>query len=141
MRPLALTLLPFETDELIRVRGTGRLSLVGLPTGSDPLQQLLGPRAFARKVLLDVSEASGADTSGIAWLASTTERFARSGGVFVLVGIPPSVQQILTVLGMSGMLHSARSESEGLALVQNGTHHPDDVPQPRVRVTTPLETN
>lgn len=112
MRPMKLQMLPFEADDLIRLQCEGPLSLAGLPPGADPLHQVLGPKAFGRKVLLDLKLAEGADTSGIAWLIRTTERFAQAGGRLVLVSVPPMVEQISLVLGLDSHLMSADSAAE-----------------------------
>ena len=74
-------------------------------------------------VLLDLHDSPGADTSGIAWLAQSTERFACAGGKLVLVTVPPSVEQIVTVLGLGELFHAARTDAEALAVVRNG--HPE----------------
>ncbi len=109
---MKLEILPFEADDLIRVRCEGPLSLAGLPLGADPLQPLLGPKAFSRKVLLDLKRAEGADTSGVAWLLRTTDRFAQAGGRLILVSIPPMVEQIVQVLGIGTNFHAARSADD-----------------------------
>lgn len=105
---MKLEILPFEADDLIRVRCEGPLSLAGLPLGADPFRQILGPQAFSRKVLLDLKRAEGADTSGVAWLMRMTDQFARSGGRLILNSIPPMVEQIIHVLGLGS--HFAASQ-------------------------------
>ncbi len=117
MRPMKLNMLPFEADDLIRIQCEGPLSLAGLPHGTDPLVQILGPLAFSRKVLLDLKLTEGTDTSGVAWLLRTTERFAQAGGRLILLSVPPMVEQIVLVLGLGTHFDAARTEAEGKKFV------------------------
>jgi anti-anti-sigma factor len=141
MRPMKLTMLPLETDNVIRVRCEGNVVLCGLSAATDPLQQLLGPNCFAHKVVINLSQAQGVDTSGVAWLVRTADRFAQVGGRFVILGVPPMVQQILHILGLSSYFRTATTDDEArdLALRYDAGHddhggrtHPNGngVPEP-----------
>lgn len=117
---MKLTMLPFDHDDLIRVQCEGQLSLIGHAPTVDPLVQILGPRGFSRKVLMDLHQARGADTSGIAWLSRTTDRFHQNGGRFVMFAVPPIVEQIVTVLGLAQHFVATLTESEARIVALNG---------------------
>lgn len=115
--PLTLHYLPVGDDSLIRVACEGTLSLRGRPAGSEPLRELLGPRAYSLTVLLSLERAAGAETSGVSWLFQTGEKFAQAGGRLVLFAVPPSVLSLLELLQMDLPFGIASTEADARALV------------------------
>jgi anti-anti-sigma factor len=128
-----LTLLPLQGDDVIRIRCDGDLTLRGSPSGSDPLETLLGPRYFGQKVLLNLEKALGIDTSGISWLMHLQDRFRQSQGRFVVYAMPPRVAQTLDLLRLTPMLTTASTEAEALAETGEGRRDPAAPPLPLPR--------
>ena len=115
--PLQLVHLPLAGDSVTRIRCDGILTLRGRPTGSDPLRELLGPKAFAHPVLMSLEKIVGAETSGISWLYQTGERFAQGGGKLSLYAVPPQVLSLFELLEMELPFKIAASEAEALAAI------------------------
>ena len=65
---------------------------------SEPLQELLGPTAYARQVRLDLHEASQMDSSGVGWLLTCHKRMRQAGGKLTLHAPHPIVGNVLRVL-------------------------------------------
>jgi anti-anti-sigma regulatory factor len=108
---MKLTLLPLEKNDVLRVRCDGRISLRAESAPGDPLQDLLGPRCFGDKVLLDLEGAQGIDTSGVCWLMELFEKFAAARGQLVVYSVPPTVTQFLDVLRLTHLHPLAVNES------------------------------
>lgn len=113
---LVLTYMPVGDDGLIRVACDGPLTLRGRPVGTDPLRDLLGPRAYSLPVLLSLERVGGAETSGVSWLFQTGEKFAQAGGKLVLFAVPPAVLSLFEMLQMELSFRTASTEADARAL-------------------------
>jgi anti-anti-sigma regulatory factor len=111
---MKLTLMPVRNDNVIRVRSEGSVSR---RSPEDPLQTLLGPHCYTHKVLLNVDQSQGIDTSGVCWLVSSHKRFAQVGGKLVLYDVPPVVLDFLNFLRLTPMLHIAANEQAACEMV------------------------
>jgi anti-anti-sigma factor len=109
---MKLTLLPLQNDDVIRVRADGALTLRQAESQADPLQSLLGPHCYSHKVLLNLERVHNIDTSGVCWLVRNHQRFAQSGGSFVLYAMPPTVGDILDFLQLRSQLRIAAGEPD-----------------------------
>jgi hypothetical protein len=131
---MKLTLLPLQNDDVIRVRCEGPLSLRELGSGNaDPLLTLLGPHCYSHKVLLSLERAQNIDTSGIAWLMRSSQRFGQSRGSFVLYQVPATVTDILDFLRLTPLLRIAANEptAREMALgLTDGKHNGSGGPVP-----------
>ena len=114
---MQLTLQSSEHD-VFRVLCEGNISQRDIDPEHDPLEALLGPDVFTRKILLNLERTHYVDSSGISWLMGRHKQFKQRGGALVLYAIPPMVKQVLQLLRMSLVLNLADDESSALALVQ-----------------------
>jgi anti-anti-sigma regulatory factor len=85
-------------DAVDRVRCSGQVMRYRTPEGPHPLQELLGPDAFARRVLFDMAPTTFMDSSGVAWLLACHRRFESAGGCVVYHSLPPDVDYTLREL-------------------------------------------
>ncbi|MDB5307043.1 MAG: hypothetical protein JWO38_1245 [Gemmataceae bacterium] len=123
---MKLTYHPLPDEEVIRIACEGTVSLRGAPSGSDPLQDLLGPHCFRHKVVLNLERAEGMDTSGLAWLINLVGRFKHTSGKVVLYGAAMPVRQMLDVLGLAGEVPIATTEHLAIELASGPTAGGDD---------------
>jgi anti-anti-sigma regulatory factor len=107
-----------EENGLLHIDCQGAISLLDIQLENDPLVILSGQEVYARKVLLNLDQASLLDTSGISWLIYCHEAFERAGGILILYGIPRRVRYILQLLQMESLFHIASdlTAARGIAL-------------------------
>jgi anti-sigma B factor antagonist len=98
----------------IRCAGTIREDDVQVPT--HPLEALLGPGVYSRRVLMSLELTGYVDSSGVGWLIGCHKRCLQAGGRFVLYSVPPMVTQILRVLRIDSLLTIAGNEAEARIL-------------------------
>ena len=114
---LTLTVSPLKKDYVVRVQGSGCLTLRGKDPELDLLGELLGPACYGHRVVLDLQRISRAETSGIAWLMRSTEAFANAGGFFAVYGLPPVVRSMFDILGLTAGVVVVGTEADALALM------------------------
>ncbi len=115
---LVLTYLPLTDDGLLRVGCDGPLSLRGRPLDSEPLRELLGPRAYSETVLLSLEKVGVAETSGVSWLFQVGEKFAGGGGRLVVYSVPPPVLSLIKLLEMELPFRLASTEVDARDLAR-----------------------
>src|SRR5262245_11248468 len=81
-RVMELTLVAEET-EVVRVRCEGDVRDIRFEIKADPLEKLLGPGCFTRKVLMDLEQTDFIDSGGVSWLIVTHKHFNQGGGCIV----------------------------------------------------------
>src|SRR5216683_6143535 len=91
-------------DGLILVRCAGTFTLVELRQVHDPLVNLLGPEVYSGRVLLDLSQVSYLDSSGIGWLVVSYKRFSQANGRIVFHSPSPFVKNTLDMLRLDLIL-------------------------------------
>jgi anti-anti-sigma factor len=106
-----------DEEGIVCVRNTGSIREEDVQVAPHPLEALLGPQVYARKLLFNLEETNYVDSSGVGWLIGCHKRFVEAGGKFVLHSVPPSVGQILRVLRIDSLLTVARNEAEARGLV------------------------
>jgi anti-anti-sigma factor len=114
---MKLTLVADEQD-LVRIRVEGTIRDVRWEIKADPLEKLLGPGCFTRKVLLDLEAADYVDSSGISWLIVSHKHFKQGGGQLVLHTVPPRVAQVFQFLHMDRVFQLADDEATARRLLQ-----------------------
>jgi anti-anti-sigma regulatory factor len=128
---MKLTYQPLENDEVLRVACEGLVSTRGQARSSEPLLELLGPHCYRQKVVLNLERSEGTDTSGLMWLARVATRFVQGGGRFVVYGFSPTFRNMLEVLGITGMIALASTESLAIDWVNRPPEMLTDNGQPR----------
>ncbi len=111
---MKITLVNHE-EGFIELMIQGEISEQRLPSDEDPLIALLGQGAYSCKVLLDFSDATFLDSSGIGWLIKSNKQFNQQGGSLVLHSIPPTISQVLRLLKLEQVLSLAEDKSTAKA--------------------------
>jgi anti-sigma B factor antagonist len=101
-----------------KLRLAGQVTQESLAPGADLFIDALGDDVYARKVLVDLTEAEFIDSSGVGWLLNCHKKFRQAGGGLFLHSIPPLVYRTLQVLRMDMVLKLAKDEAEAAALSQ-----------------------
>ena len=105
-----------DDGEIVCVESTGSIREEDVQVAVHPLESLLGPEVFARKLLLNLEETNYVDSSGVGWLIGCHKRFQQAGGKLVVHSVPPTVRQVLRVLRIDSLLTVGASEAEARAL-------------------------
>jgi anti-anti-sigma factor len=116
---LKLTVVSDEPD-LVRVQCEGEISQVKFQLNDNPLESLLGPKVYTRKLLLNLDRVEFLDSSGISWLVVSHKNFQQHQGALVLHSIPPRIHQVLQFCRMDRLLRLAEDEAAARALAQGG---------------------
>ena len=95
--------------ELVRVALSGPVTQRELAPMAEPLQDLLGPSAYGKRVMLDLCDVSYLDSSGIGWLLACHKRMRQAGGRLVLHSYSPIVSNVLRVLKLERVLDLAEN--------------------------------
>jgi anti-anti-sigma regulatory factor len=129
---MKLTLLALEKDDLLRIGCEGSIARL-LDQERDPLRELLGPHCYSRRVLFNMERVQSVDTSGITWLLTVVERFARDSGRVVFFAVPPIVTQVLDFMRLTDTLPLAASEqaAAAMAFANGSAPAPASRPEPR----------
>jgi anti-anti-sigma factor len=107
-----------DDGEVVTVMCDGDITQVYFQLGN-PLEKVLGPLTFSRKVILDLEKVSFLDSSGLSWLVACHKRFQQLGGRLVLCAIPPHIHQVLqfcridSLFGIAEDQDAARTKFEG----------------------------
>jgi ABC-type transporter Mla MlaB component len=109
-----------DTPELVRLTCSGDISQTGLRPGTEPLVDLLGPGAYARRVIVNLEPSTFIDSGGVSMLIVWQKRFLRDGGRIVFYQIPPLIKQVLDLLNLRQVLNLASDEATAVAMVQGG---------------------
>jgi anti-anti-sigma factor len=113
---LKMTVLSDDGD-VVSVQCEGDISEVKFQLNDNPLEGVLGPDVYARKVLLALDRVGFLDSNGISWLVVSHKHFQKGGGAMALHSIPPRIQQVLQYCRMDRMLRLAVNETTARALV------------------------
>jgi anti-sigma B factor antagonist len=117
--------LAFASDDgqSARVAVSGRITQGECGPYQEPLSQLLGPNAYARRVVLDLSDAAYIDSSGIGWLLTCHKRMKEAGGNLTLLSPQPVVANVLRVLRLDQVFEITDPQCSAMstpAAVQGG---------------------
>jgi anti-anti-sigma factor len=109
----------------LRLEAIGRLSREGVPSRTDPLQDIAGAEVYAQDVLLGLEKCASIDSSGVGWLLQCNSRFQEGGGRLVVHSAKPLVLRLLRMMRMQAVLNIAASAEDAKQMIQNteGNHH------------------
>jgi anti-anti-sigma factor len=99
-------------DQPAEAQLSGPINQAQMVVNHEPLGAALGPNAYARTVLLDMSGAEMIDSSGVNWLLIVHRRMRENGGRLVLHSLPPLVGNVFRVLRMNQVFEIATSHDE-----------------------------
>jgi anti-anti-sigma factor len=69
-------------------------------TFADPMRDGFGADIYAKKVVIDMTNARRVDSSGVSWLLGCQRRFREGGGSLTLCSVPPIVMDVFRVLSL-----------------------------------------
>jgi anti-sigma B factor antagonist len=98
-----------EDGNLVKVSVSGPVTQRELAPVDEPLGELLGPLGYGKQVLLDLSDVSYLDSSGVGWLLTCHKRIKQAGGVLIVHSFSPIVSNVLRVLKLERVLQLATS--------------------------------
>ena len=107
-----------EDGDLIQVALSGRITQDQIAINADPLLDVVGAKAYASKVLLDMRDADFMDSSGLSWLLTSHKHFKDGEGRLILHSVPPVVLNVLKVLRMHMVFEIADNEDEARKKLQ-----------------------
>src|SRR2546430_17528062 len=113
--------MPVHEGSVLCMRCWATVSLRVSGPSEDPLGELLGTPCFARTVLLDLADTQEIDTSGVVWLARTSDAFHQHQGKLIMHSVPAVVRRTLDVLHITSSLCIVHDEAEALHLIQQGS--------------------
>lgn len=117
---MKLRLCSEEAAGVCQIRAEGEIRSVEEPRNLRDIEELLGPRCYRRKVLLDLQDTPHIDSSGMSWLVHFHKTSQTAGGMLVLYSVPPAVMGLLKLLGMQQYLNVAADERAARALAVGG---------------------
>mgnify|MGYP001198810109 CR=1 FL=1 len=106
-----------KDDYAIRIQSEGPITQSITDNDPDPIQELLGPEAYAQQVLLNMENSDHLTSYGIGWLLRCHKRFGKAGGKLVLHSVPPMVLESLKLLRLHRLFHLAADEAAALSIV------------------------
>jgi anti-anti-sigma factor len=102
-----------DDGDSVHVRCAGSISSQHLRADVNPLERLLGPNTFARRVRLDMEYVDFLDSNGIGWLVECHKRFRKDGGALSLCALPPRILQVLQFCSLDRYFHLIRDAAPG----------------------------
>ncbi len=109
-----------QEGDLVLVQCEGEISQVKFQLNDNPLESLVGPTVYARKLLMNLERVEFLDSSGISWLVVSHKNFQQHGGMLVLFSVPPRIHQVLQFCRMDKLLRIADGEAAARALAAGG---------------------
>jgi anti-anti-sigma factor len=82
---------------------------------TNPLEDLLGPSCYERRVVIDLGQATFIDSSGIGWLLACRKRFMANTGQMILYSVPPMIEQVLQLMQLHTLLNLKPDRASALA--------------------------
>src|SRR5439155_15502837 len=93
-----------DDGNVVRVQCEGEISQVKFQLNDNPLESLVGPTVYTRKLLMNLDRVDFLDSSGISWLVVSHKHFQQHGGLLVLYSVPPRIHQVLQFCRMDKLL-------------------------------------
>ena len=109
-----------EAAGVCQIRAEGEIRSVEEPRDLRDIEEILGPRCYRRKVLLDLQDAPHIDSSGVSWLVHFHKSSQTAGGMLILYSVPPAVMAVLKLLGMHQLLQPGGRRARRAALALGG---------------------
>ncbi len=96
-----------DDGTLVQLALSGPVTQRELAPQAEPLTDLLGPSAYAKRVIMDLNNVSYLDSSGVGWLLSCNKKMKLAGGKLILHSYSPIVSNVLRVLKLERVLDLA----------------------------------
>ncbi len=105
----------FEEERAVRIKARGTMDALSLSATLDALEEATADSAV---VLLDLSDISYADSSGISLIRRYAKKLEEQGGSLLLVGVQDAVKETLEHLGLMGELQCFSTIEEAQRALQ-----------------------
>ncbi len=116
---MRLSLISDEGD-VLHVACEGDIQQQDFRPGRDPIEDVIGPSGYSRRVLLDMERTTYLESSGISWLLICHKHFVEAGGRLILHSVPPRVFRVLQIVHLPKILNIAPDEAGARALAGGG---------------------
>jgi anti-sigma B factor antagonist len=116
---MKLQLMSIEGDTVF-VRVEGEITPGAAGVAQDPMEQLIDPKGYSRKLVLNLQQVDYMDSSGIAWLLGWERRTRQAGGALLLFGLSPRVSEVLRISRMDMILRIYPDEAAVRAALATG---------------------
>jgi anti-anti-sigma factor len=103
---------------IARILNEGDITQMDFRAGTDLVENLLGEDGYSCKVLLSLEKTPFIDSAGFGWLMMCHKNFKNNGGRFVMHSIPPTIAQVLKLMGMSDILYLATDATDAEAVAR-----------------------
>jgi anti-anti-sigma regulatory factor len=110
-----------DDGDVLRLQVLARNVQSESPPRFESLEELLGPRRYARLVLMGLAETRFIDSGGLSWLVLCHKRFCQGGGKLIVHSITPAIQELLHMMRLDLALFVAPDEAAALEMVKQGT--------------------
>ena len=92
----------------------GNITRDGWAHDYDPFTQVVGSDAYDKSTVLNLEHSDYIDSTGVAWLLTSTNKFRQHGQQLVVHSPKPMVAQLLKLMRMHLSLHIAADINEAL---------------------------
>jgi anti-anti-sigma factor len=107
-----------DEGDVLRVEMVGPVVRSDVPPDPKPLEALLGPDGYRRRVLVSLADITHIDSICLAWLVVLHKRFREAGGRMVVHSIGPAVMEVLALIRFEQVLYVAEDEQAAVALLE-----------------------
>ena len=107
-----------DDEDVLHLEVLGRNVQSESPPSLESFIELLGPRGFARRVVLSLGESRFIDSAGLSWMVVCHKRFCQGGGKLVLHSITAEIFELLKMMRLDLALYLADDEAAARELVQ-----------------------
>ncbi len=104
---MSIKVVAIEDDGSAMLACAGEMNALEMTGDGGGLRGTLGEDWAAKKVALDLGEASYMDSAAIGWLLSLHKAFGEAGGRLILFGLHPNVQRVIEIMRIDQVLDLA----------------------------------
>lgn len=97
------------------VRPAGEMDLAVADVMRSALEKGLDQNPGIKDIIVNLSQVTYIDSSGLGVLLGRYKRVSRSGGRMFIVGAPPQVRRIIEMSGLLNIMKEFSSEAEALS--------------------------
>ena len=115
---MSITVESIEDDGVALLVSSDDLNAFVMESNDEGFTPLLGEDWAARRVALDMSEATYIDSAAIGWLISISKSFDNAGGKLAVFGLTPSVSRVLKMMRIEKVMAITGDRAQALALVR-----------------------
>jgi anti-anti-sigma factor len=108
---------------ILRVEVVGKLSRDGVVVSRDAFINACGGDVYQKPVLLSLQRSLYVDSTGVEWLLTYHKRFESGGGMLICHSPSPVTSQMMKIMRLDRVLHTASSESEAITKAKGALSH------------------